>query len=201
MLPRGRAWLKLRYRDATMIKILRLSGPGMMSSANARVGRGSNAFGSPLTPLESQIWGIAARYVLGRFASPVRSVDGADSRKGRQRAVMFGTATRVSPRATLHVTNRRRDGTLSLRDEIQDLAAQLEAGPRALSRSLDQVKAGAVLFRTIQHLLGPRGRQLSSRRAWISTFSSCQAMALMSIAAADTRSRNPASASSNSSGS
>ena len=44
VLPRGRAWLKLRYRDATMIKILRLSGPGMMSSANARVGRGSNAF-------------------------------------------------------------------------------------------------------------------------------------------------------------
>ncbi len=72
-----------------MVKTFRLSGAGMMSSANARVGRGSSKIASPLTPLESQIWGIAAQYVLGRFASLVRSVDGAGSRKGRQRAVML----------------------------------------------------------------------------------------------------------------
>ncbi len=74
-----------------MVNTLRLSGAGMMSSANARVDRGSSKSGSPLTPLESQIWGIAAQFVLvlGRFASLLRSVDGADSRKGRQRAVML----------------------------------------------------------------------------------------------------------------
>ncbi len=48
----------------------------MMSSANARV---------------------AAQYVLGRFASLVRSVDGADSRKGRQRAVMLFEGVAASP--------------------------------------------------------------------------------------------------------
>ncbi len=44
-----------------------------------------------------QIWAIAAQYVSGRFASLVRSVDNADSRKERQRAVMKFEAVAASP--------------------------------------------------------------------------------------------------------